>query len=38
MQFDEERDHVAVEQILRVIFLEPEHPSPVSFKKIIAKV
>ncbi|XP_068487923.1 vesicle-associated protein 4-2-like isoform X2 [Phaseolus vulgaris] len=26
--FDEQRDHVAVEQILRVIFLDPEHPSP----------
>lgn len=29
MQFDEQRDHVAVEQILRVIFLDPERPSPV---------
>ncbi|KAJ1410731.1 PapD-like superfamily [Sesbania bispinosa] len=26
--FDEQRDQVAVEQILRVIFLEPERPSP----------
>ncbi|KOM50299.1 hypothetical protein LR48_Vigan08g112600, partial [Vigna angularis] len=26
--FDEQRDHVAVEQILRVIFLDPERPSP----------
>uniref|UniRef100_A0A2N9EGJ2 MSP domain-containing protein n=1 Tax=Fagus sylvatica TaxID=28930 RepID=A0A2N9EGJ2_FAGSY len=27
--FDEQRDQVAVEQILRVIFLDPERPSPV---------
>ncbi|KAH7532941.1 hypothetical protein FEM48_Zijuj04G0076800 [Ziziphus jujuba var. spinosa] len=26
--FDEQKDHVAVEQILRVVFLEPERPSP----------
>ncbi|KAK7324744.1 hypothetical protein VNO77_28554 [Canavalia gladiata] len=26
--FDEQRDQVAVEQILRVIFLDPERPSP----------
>ncbi|XP_020214610.1 vesicle-associated protein 4-2 isoform X2 [Cajanus cajan] len=26
--FDEQRDHVAVEQILRVVFLEPERPTP----------
>ncbi|KHN41161.1 vesicle-associated protein 4-2-like isoform X1 [Glycine soja] len=26
--FDEQRDHVADEQILRVIFLDPERPSP----------
>ncbi|KAK7263612.1 hypothetical protein RJT34_31205 [Clitoria ternatea] len=26
--FDEQRDHVAVEQILRVVFLDPERPSP----------
>ena len=30
MQFDEQRDQVAVEQILRVVFLEPDHPTPVS--------
>ena len=29
-QFDEQRDQVAVEQILRVIFVDPERPSPVS--------
>lgn len=29
MQFDEQKDDVAVEQILRVIFLDPERPSPV---------
>ncbi|XP_004504962.1 vesicle-associated protein 4-2 [Cicer arietinum] len=27
--FDEQKDQVAVEQILRVVFLEPERPSPV---------
>ncbi|URE38079.1 MSP (Major sperm protein) domain [Musa troglodytarum] len=26
--FDEQKDHVAVEQILRVVFLDPERPSP----------
>ncbi|XP_027063570.1 vesicle-associated protein 4-1-like [Coffea arabica] len=26
--FDEQRDQVAVEQILRVVFLEPDHPTP----------
>lgn len=30
MQFDEQKDQVAVEQILRVIFLDPERSSPVS--------
>jgi len=30
IQFDEQKDQVAVEQILRVIFLDPECPSPVS--------
>ena len=30
MQFDEQKDQVAVEQILRVVFLDPECPSPVS--------
>ncbi|KAK4759740.1 hypothetical protein SAY87_022871 [Trapa incisa] len=26
--FDEQKDQAAVEQILRVVFLDPEHPSP----------
>lgn len=29
-QFDEQKDQVAVEQILRVVFIDPQHPSPVS--------
>lgn len=29
LQFDEQREQVAVEQILRVIFLDPDRPSPV---------
>lgn len=29
-QFDEQKDQVAVEQILRVVFLDPERSSPVS--------
>lgn len=29
-QFDEQKDEVAVEQILRVVFLDAERPSPVS--------
>lgn len=29
MQFDEQKDQVAVEQILRVIFVDPERPNPV---------
>ncbi|RZS21911.1 hypothetical protein BHM03_00054618 [Ensete ventricosum] len=28
-QFDEQKDQVAVEQILSVVFLDAEHPSPV---------
>lgn len=36
MQFDEQRDHVADEQILRVIFLDPERSSPV--RLIIRKI
>lgn len=28
LQFDEQKDQVAIEQILRVIFLDPERPSP----------
>ncbi|KAJ1434801.1 hypothetical protein SESBI_05161 [Sesbania bispinosa] len=27
-QFDEQKDRVAVEQILQVVFLDPKHPSP----------
>ncbi|KDP20876.1 hypothetical protein JCGZ_21347 [Jatropha curcas] len=27
--FEEQKDHVAIEQILRVVFLDPERPSPV---------
>ncbi|PNX73661.1 vesicle-associated protein 4-2-like, partial [Trifolium pratense] len=27
--FDEQKDQVAVEQILRVVFLDPERPSPI---------
>lgn len=30
MQFDEQKDQVAIEQILRVVFLQPERPCPVS--------
>lgn len=30
MQFDELKDQVAVEQILQVVFLEPDRASPVS--------
>lgn len=29
MQFDEQKDQVTVERILRVVFLDPERPSPV---------
>lgn len=29
-QFDEQKDQVAVEQILRVVFLDVERPGPVS--------
>ncbi|XP_020238533.1 vesicle-associated protein 4-2 isoform X2 [Cajanus cajan] len=37
--FDEQRDEVAVEQILRVIFLDPERPSPVldKLKQMLAE-
>lgn len=31
-QFDEHKDEVAVEQILRVVFLDVERPSPVSLR------
>lgn len=30
MQFDEQKDQTAAEQILRVVFLNPERPEPVS--------
>lgn len=30
IQFDEQKDQVTVERILRVVFLDAEHPSPVS--------
>lgn len=30
LQFDEQKDQVALEQILRVVFLDPERTSPVS--------
>lgn len=30
MQFDEQKDQTAAEQILRVVFLNPERPDPVS--------
>jgi len=33
LQFDEQKDLVAVEQILRVVFLDAERPSPVSLSK-----
>lgn len=29
MQFDEQKDQVTIERILRVVFLDPERPSPV---------
>jgi hypothetical protein len=33
LQFDEQKDQVAVEQILRVVFLDAERPSPVRLNK-----
>jgi hypothetical protein len=33
LQFDEQKDQVAVEQILRVVFLDAERPSPVSLSE-----
>jgi hypothetical protein len=35
LQFDEQKDQVAVEQILRVVFLDAERPSPVSLSKAL---
>lgn len=29
-QFDEQKDRVAVEQILQAVFLDPDHSNPVS--------
>lgn len=37
-QFDEQKDQVTVEQILRVVFLDPERPSPVSTEILLAHV
>lgn len=34
VQFDEQKDQVAVEQILRVFFLNPERPGPVSINNM----
>ena len=34
LQFDEQKDQVAIEQILRVVFLDPERPSPVSINNM----
>lgn len=31
LQFDEQKNQVAVEQILRVVFLDAERQTPVSF-------
>lgn len=36
-QFDEHKDQVAVEQILRVVFLDVERPSPVSQDFLVFK-
>lgn len=33
MQFDEQKDHVTIERILRVVFLDPERSTPVSIKQ-----
>lgn len=35
MQFDEQKDQVTVERTLRVVFLDPERPSPVRVRHII---
>lgn len=34
MQFEEQKDHVTIERILRVVFLDPERPSPVRIKHV----
>lgn len=34
MQFDEQKDQVTIERILRVVFLDPECPSPVRIKHV----
>lgn len=36
-QFDENKDQVAVEQILRVVFLDVDRPSPVSEDFLVSK-
>lgn len=30
LQFEEQKDHVSEEQVMRVVFLDPENPNPVS--------
>lgn len=30
LQFDEQKDQMVVERVLRVVFLDVDHPSPVS--------
>lgn len=30
LQFEEQKDHVSEEQVMRVVFLDPESPNPVS--------
>lgn len=34
MQFDEQKDQVVVEQVLRVVFLDPERPTLVSWMEM----
>lgn len=36
IQFDEQKDQVAVEQILRVVFLDVERPTPVRVLLILS--
>lgn len=35
MQFDEQKDQVTIERTLKVVFLDPERPSPVSVRDAI---
>jgi len=30
LQFEEQKDHVSEEQVMRVVFLDPENPNSVS--------